>query len=224
MPATQAKPKGKRGPKFTEVDRERVLARLAQLECRCYTQVAMAADVGISQAQVSIYLKEVRERWKADAMRSREEYVSKKIAEFNDIRAEMWQAWERSKEDAQELSEEFGTRFVKDQDGSAEQSWEKLKEIHAKKGRLPASQYITIILGTLKAEMDLLGLTSTINVNNTQNNNTLIAGQDAMAFWNSLLGRDQPPPNPIQARLELEAAKATVPQGHVLIPVEGEVK
>jgi hypothetical protein len=56
-------PHKKRGTKFTPTEREGVKAKVAELEAKGYGQYRIAEIVGLTQPQISIYLKQIREEW-----------------------------------------------------------------------------------------------------------------------------------------------------------------
>lgn len=160
------------------------MARVAKLDRRGYTQVEIAKDVKLSQAMVSIYLRNLRQRYFDSVTKDRTEMVGEKLEQYREVRREAWDAWERSKknkgkvvkemakarrnDDENEQEEESAYRNVKKRKrktlASIEARMELVKEIMTREGRLPASEYLRIILDTYEAERQLLGLDEAVKI------------------------------------------------------------
>lgn len=91
--------KQRRGPKHkTKLDREHTLQEVARLERSGFNQYEIAARLGFSQAQVSIYQKQLRERYAASQLNDTAELVAEKWAQYDDVVREAKLAWDRSQE------------------------------------------------------------------------------------------------------------------------------
>lgn len=167
--ATQAKIKSK-------TQKEEVLAAVAKLDRRGHTQKEIADTlremgvVDVSCAMISHYLKEIRTKYAEMLLAERKELVSEKIEQYREVRREAWAAWERSKQDTKKVVREkgppvklkFGEKgkppnHNKDK-GDFEESMRLLKQVVTKEGRLPASEYLVVVMKTLEAEARLQGL------------------------------------------------------------------
>src|SRR5688572_22709742 len=99
--------KQKTGPKFlSPTDKERVLAEVMRLDRMRYSQWEIAGQVGISQGQVSIYLKQQRQKYAAARTADVAEHVAEKLEQYDDVIKQAAEAFERSK-----------TRVVVDDEG-----------------------------------------------------------------------------------------------------------
>lgn len=125
----KAKPEKTRkgGREFTSTVKEEVLTEVARLDRMGYQQRDIAEAVGVTQTTVHRYLKVIRDRYVEEQVTDRKALVARKLAEYRDLRLEAWKAYERSKQDAERESEEWGLRSVKkdsdvDKDGEEVQS------------------------------------------------------------------------------------------------------
>lgn len=143
------------------------MATIAQLDRRGHSQHAIAAAVQISQPMVCQYLKKIRKRYEESLISNRAELVAEKLEQLREVRQEAWDAWERSKLNAVTTrvhnvkAREDAGKKGKDKlktGRTLSESLVKLKEIVTIEGRLPASEYLGIVLKTLDAERELLGL------------------------------------------------------------------
>jgi hypothetical protein len=71
---------------------------VAQRYLRGENQYQIAEVVGVTQQQVSLDLKAIREAWLQSAIRDFDEAKSEQLAKIDVIEAEAWQAWERSRQ------------------------------------------------------------------------------------------------------------------------------
>jgi hypothetical protein len=127
------------------------------------------------------------------------ELLAEKLEQLADIRIQMWDAWERSKENAETNVAEEELRKVYEEftDGGGKvtrqvvgESMQLVKKMQKIAGRLPEDRYIAKIIDCLKEESRLLGLTedAIIKVTNTTNN---VAGDqnNLTVNWSSLKER-----------------------------------
>lgn len=134
-------------------------------------QVQIAKEVGVSPGQISLDCRAIRERWEEEYKLERRNMLMEKLAANEEIRAEAWAAWERSKEDAvknveekipipedENNGDEERTKRPRKRRMTAEESLIKIKEILTREGRLPANAYLATIMETHKADRELLGL------------------------------------------------------------------
>ena len=161
--------------------RESVLAEVAKMYRQGRTQTEIAETLGVSQPNVCRDLKIIRERYQRTQLDDRGALIAEKLAQYRDIRREAWLAWERSKEDAGMVVEEFVD--ATESDGSREGSERRIRRVVTKAGRLPVNQFLQTILATHKAERELLGLDPEKPA--AQNNiNVVVAGAE---FWSGLV-------------------------------------
>lgn len=202
------------GTKFTDEERERVKAKVAELDRRGYNTYRISEmmpalmGVTLSQPMVSVYLKQIREAYRKVQLQSQAELVAEKLEQYRELRAIAWDAYEKSLGDEERKQEEFvpppqpkpGDRrkgFTPDPPppprGSAADILRRLKLIVTRTGRLPANEYLTTVLKTLEAERTLLGLDQAQKLN--------VAQTTVSVNWGS--GTPAPAPRPaIEAEID----------------------
>ncbi len=164
----------KKGPRFTETEREDRLCKVARLDRRGWSQSDIARECLVTQQTVSNDLKEIRQRYKVDMLAEHDEMVAQTVAEYREIISELWAAWERSKEDAVKTVEERApidtTPPVEDEAPRRKRGlarllanpnqfeFRKIKEVMTREGRLPAAEYMKLILNAREGIRSLLGL------------------------------------------------------------------
>lgn len=79
---------------FLEHRRQQVAARYLRGEY----QSQIAADLHLSQQQISIDLKVIRAQWLASTLRDFDALKAEQLAKIDQIEIEAWSAWERSKQ------------------------------------------------------------------------------------------------------------------------------
>ena len=163
----------------SKTQREERLTEIAALHRRGMTQVEIAEALGVSQPQIAYDLRIIQTRYQRTQLDARGALVAEKLAQYRDIRREAWLAWERSKEDAGMVVEEFVDANESD---STEGSERRIRRVVTKAGRLPNNQYLQTIMATHKAERELLGLDPEKPA--AQNTlNVVVAGAE---FWSGL--------------------------------------
>jgi predicted transcriptional regulator len=223
----------KQGPRFTDTEREGIKEQVALMDRQGYRQTQIAEKVGVAQAMVSMYLKQIRAEYRNRQMQHMQEAVQEKLEQYADIRREAWEAYYKSKEDTEKAVEKFYPMQIPDQPtGESKEdaeyyllskpptklseSMRRIEYIRTTEGRLPANEYLSTILATHKAECALLGLDKqpvTPQQNTTINLNLLSlleAARDDVASVNgharqvpALLAADQQP-LPLSQSQELE--------------------
>jgi len=76
-----------------------MLARVAELERKGYTQKEIGEIVGVSQSQVFKYVHKIRDRYVEHAVTNREVLVENSVQQIRDVMKEAWQALDLSKGD-----------------------------------------------------------------------------------------------------------------------------
>ena len=167
----------------SRTQREERLTEVAAMHRRGMTQTDIAKAVGVTQPQIAYDLREVRTRYQATQLDDHGALVAEKLEQYRDVRREAWLAWERSKEDAGMVVEEFVD--ASESDGSRDGSERRIRRVATKAGRLPGNQYLLTIMRTLDAERELLGLDPEKPA--AQNNlNVVMAGAE---FWAGLVNQ-----------------------------------
>src|SRR6516162_101418 len=88
-------------PKRNATERERDLARVADLYCRGHSQLAIGQALGVSRQQISYDVRVLHKRWQESACSKVEERKATELARIDHPEAVAWTAWERSCENAE---------------------------------------------------------------------------------------------------------------------------
>lgn len=173
----------------SETEREQVLAFVAKLDRRGYTQFDIKYElqrelgIDVSQPMISIYLKQIRLRYREQQIIERRVKVNEKVEQLRDIRREAWDAWRRSSEDATKMVEEFGSEMEAVGQDDYVTSERLLKRISTSEGRLPDNAYLQTIRAALKDERDLLGLDQVTPATQTNVNVGVGIAIGGAEFW-----------------------------------------
>jgi hypothetical protein len=90
----------RRGPIFTDQQRELVLARVAELYLKAIGPSAIAKEIGVSTQQAINYVKMLERRWRESSMRDFDAARALELAKLDNLEMTYWDAWERSCQDA----------------------------------------------------------------------------------------------------------------------------
>lgn len=82
--------------KRTKMQREKDLVLTAEMYLKGSTQMAIAKEIGVSQAQISLDLKELVGRWKDKAEMAINERKAEELAKVDQLEMEYWTAWAAS--------------------------------------------------------------------------------------------------------------------------------
>ena len=147
-------------PKRTPTEREAALTEVARLDRRGASQREIAARLGVCHQQVSYDLRTIRARYAKETQAEHAALVAEKIAQFREQRLELWDAWERSKEDKTRSVKEKVTDLVDraDKGEDVREDVKKLKAVLTTEGRLPEASYQRLILDNLREEAELRSL------------------------------------------------------------------
>jgi hypothetical protein len=84
-------------PKLNEAQQAHALATISARYLRGDRQVDIGADLGISQPQVSYYLRKLMSEWRARAGLAMDEAQAVELARINQLEQTYWAEWERSR-------------------------------------------------------------------------------------------------------------------------------
>jgi hypothetical protein len=116
-------------------------------------QVDIAARFGISQQQISLDLKAIRAAWLQSAIRDFDAARAEELAKIDQVEAEYWQAWERSKKD-KEIA-------VQESDGALDEKTKKpkIKKLSLRKeGQAGNAVFLQGVLTCIERRCKILGL------------------------------------------------------------------
>jgi hypothetical protein len=82
----------------TKLQREKDLERISAMRLEEKTLDQIAEEIGISRAQVSYDLKELKKRWREDALANTEELQAVALAKCRHLEKTFWESWDQSKE------------------------------------------------------------------------------------------------------------------------------
>lgn len=133
----------------TDLQKQLDRDKLVKLMRRGWSIEMVAEELGLSLNQATTDYHAVIRDFVAQREAPSEQLISLKMEEYAEIKREAWLAWEKSKNKIEK--EAFET--ITNPDGSVREIAKKYLE-----GRLPGSEYLTIILQCLKAEREMLGL------------------------------------------------------------------
>lgn len=163
-----------KGRKFSHEDRESMKYEAAMLDRMGYSQYQVARKLGVCQATVSGFLKEMRADYLARIMGVRSEMAAKELAVLLDVRREAWEGLERAKKGLTTTEDHVGGKMGNE-----------FVTTHAEV--LPPTEYLNVILKTNARICQMFDLDeavqTVINVNTT--NNTLVTGA---ALMEAILG------------------------------------
>lgn len=146
--------KGKTGPKLSPTERAIVRERIVNLDARGYGPTEIARRVGLAQSTVTRVLQKVQAEYNARSERITKVEVERKLVELRALKAELYEAWERSKSERQ-VSEQQKTEGAGANGG---QGVEIRKTKLKKELRDGNVYYANAIRGVIKEENELMGL------------------------------------------------------------------
>lgn len=85
--------------KRTPTERENDLQRIAALYLKGKRQSDIAAELGVTQPQVSYDLKEIHKRWRESSLVDINEAKHRELARIDELERTYWEAWARSCEE-----------------------------------------------------------------------------------------------------------------------------
>ena len=95
-------------PKRTSDQAEHDYTRIARMYLQGQTQSAIAAELGLSQQQISYDLRIIRKRWLDSSLRDFDAAKAEELAKIDLIESELWEAWNASKGDKEITTHEEG--------------------------------------------------------------------------------------------------------------------
>lgn len=94
-------------PPRSREQREADYVTVARLYCEGKTLREIAKVIGVVASQALGDLRVVRARWRADANLKMEEATARELAKIDNLEREYWDAWSRSRENAETNSQEI---------------------------------------------------------------------------------------------------------------------
>jgi len=151
--------------KRTSVERERDLEAITGLYLRGVSQSEIAAQLGVTQQQVSYDLKVVQRRWAEKTVINLDAAKQKELARIDLLEREYWQAWERSKGERSKARQETA--------GMDKQGRPIVRRSVAEKEKLIGNPaYLTGVQWCISERCKLLGIYGAVKVDANVNANT----------------------------------------------------
>ncbi len=101
-------------PKRSDAQREHDLELISALYLRGKRQVDIAAELGVTQQQISYDLKTIQKRWQQKTVVNINEIKQRELARLDELERTYWDAWERS------LGERMKTRTERNTTGGGD--------------------------------------------------------------------------------------------------------
>lgn len=89
--------------KFNRIQLEAVLSQVAESYLGGKKQHEIGADLGVSQQQVTYYLKKLQKRWQDAAVEAIDARKARELARLDQVEREAWEGWARSCEAAETM-------------------------------------------------------------------------------------------------------------------------
>lgn len=171
---------GKSGiPRFkTVVERERALAQVEEMLVKEVPQTVIAEKLGVSQPLISKMRQKLLKRFAKRQEATRDEYVALQTQKLKWIQQKCAEAYERSDKDLETFTEEMRPVVEEAEDGKGKRgkklrgdSGEVMKllyRISKRQGRLPAGEYLRIMMEAIQLESKLQGHFIEVNLNLNQ--------------------------------------------------------
>jgi hypothetical protein len=99
-----------RGPKRNQFQREADYERISDLYLRGRYQSDIAAELGLSQGQVSQDIKVIQKRWQDKTALNLDEAKQRELTRIDLLEREFWSAWESSKTERTKARQESGDK------------------------------------------------------------------------------------------------------------------
>lgn len=187
----------KRGPRFTNAQRQDIMTCVSVMRRRGYLQHEIAETLGLSQRMVCHYLMQIDDHYKtlmvAEAHVGRQE----KLDQYNELVKEAYEAWERSQEDYEQVVTDEeprtrcpackGTKTVLHKATQVKVACQKCKgrgmlggiisTSHTRRGQVGDPRFLQILKGIHDSVCDLLGL----NLGNKGGNTLNVLNWDQVA-------------------------------------------
>jgi predicted transcriptional regulator len=173
---------GQSGPRRTQTEREEHLAITAELDKKGWNQTAIAAELGVSQRQISHDLKKLRKRYIQQQIGTREEMIAQKIEELRWVQRKAAEAFEHS----QGLFLREIIEQVVDQAEEARELGREPTEFKITVKSLPENSFLNTIRQVILNQCGLMGIETEVKRSEAPPVNVNVGLQ--LNFWDQLSG------------------------------------
>lgn len=160
--------------------------RISDLYLQGWIQAAIAEVVGVDQTTVSRDLKALQEEWQAASIRNIDAAKAQELAKVDRLEREYWDAWERSKKNAETETTE---RIEDDKAGTA-----RLKAQVRKEGQVGDPRFLNGVQWCIERRCKILGIDAPAAVDVTTGGQPLPAPMIVLT-WNDDVGSDDSTPS-----------------------------
>jgi hypothetical protein len=116
-----------------------------------YQQVEIAAKHNVSQSQISLDLKWIRGEWLKSATASMGEIKARELAKIDKLELEYYDAWERSKKDAE-------TKIIEGKGDKTSDSPSDIKQTIRTEGQIGDPRYLSGVQWCIEQRMKIFGM------------------------------------------------------------------
>jgi predicted transcriptional regulator len=146
--------------KFTAAERRAQVLTVESLYLSGKTQADIAAQIGVSQQQVSKYLVRLQQAWLSRLGESLKSVKGRELARLDRLEREHWQAWARSCQNAQTTVNRAKTVTMKIEDGDAglielpalEREW-----THTERGQVGDPRFLQGVHDCIEMRLRIVG-------------------------------------------------------------------
>ena len=145
-----------------------VLARRQEVATRYLRgeqQYTIARAVGVSQSQISLDLKALRDLWLASSLRDFDALKSEQLAKIDQVEVAAWAAWERSQQPREvSLTEQTEGGEVVGADGTSQPKRPTRKASMRREGQSGDPRFLAVIQKCIDQRCVILGLESPLRI------------------------------------------------------------
>ncbi len=178
---------GRRGPRRTKIQRERDLVTVAELYLKGYSQGYIAEVVSkeyegdpLTRQQINYDIKKLIKRWQKSQIIDMNDAKARELAKVDNLELTYWDAWERSCEDAETVTQKTKGKVQRKQNEDGTFVQERPAEVNkTSKGQAGDPRFLQGVQWCIDRRCKILGVdapvkqqfTGDVNVNFTSNVN-----------------------------------------------------
>lgn len=138
-------------PKRSDFQREADYERISSLYLRGWRQADIAAELGLSQGQISQDLRVIQKRWRESTAINLDEAKAKELSRLDELERTFWAAWEQSKSER--------TKARQETDGKSKDGKPNVKKASIEKEQRDGNPvFLQGVLNCIDRRCKLLGL------------------------------------------------------------------
>lgn len=154
-------------PKRSKIQREADLAKIAELYLSGHRQADIAAQLDVSQQQVSYDIKELQKRWSNSAVRDLDAAKSQELARIDNLEREYWECWRKSQKPLKSKSVERENIIMDEENkihkgamglGTPGQNGQIIKTVERSEKRIGDTRYLDGVQWCIERRCKILGI------------------------------------------------------------------